>query len=547
MFVRSTICMSRFADAIFATAGTLLLATALTGPVVWAQGDNGTVEGVVRDAQKRPLAKVKISLDDQVEGRSTSTISDAAGHFRFNGVAASTYLVREKKSGYLDATEGPFVVKAGKTVSLNLQMADENGTARTKDALQGLAYSDEPKFTVAGVTDPSNVGGHGSNVTLPTKEALAKETAALAADGSKTSRAENAKEISGELPKVPTDDFVGNLKEGKELLQAGRGKDAVAYLERAAQLRPQDYDAAYFLALAYLKNGDAKRAEQLVRALLARQDRANLHALLAEAKEAEGQPVEAVKEYQRAAEMEPSEEHLFSWGAELLLHHADEPAAEVFAKGHRLYPTSIRILVGLGATAYAQDLNEQAARWLLQAIDLDPSDPRPYWFLGKVQEVAKSEPKEWAAAFERFAALQPDNARAHYYFAVALEKQKRGPQDFAAREAQLKKAIALDPQFGEAYLRWGMLQAERGEFAKAVELLQKAVQYTPLPDEAHLRLAQVYRQMGKPEKARKESELYNEVSEKKKEQLERERRELGQFVYTMQGEAAPGGNVAPKR
>jgi len=52
--------------------------------------------------------------------------------------------------------------------------------------------------------------------------------------------------------------------------------------------------------------------------------------------------------------------------------------------------------------------------------------------------------------------------------------------------------------------------------------------------------------MGEAEKARKESQLYKEVSEKKKEEMERERRELGQFVYTMQGESGPGGSVVPK-
>jgi tetratricopeptide (TPR) repeat protein len=175
----------------------------------------------------------------------------------------------------------------------------------------------------------------------------------------------------------------------------------------------------------------------------------------------------------------------------------------------------------------------------LQASELDPADPRPYWFLERVQEVAKSEPEEWVAAFEQFTALQAGDARAHYYYAVALEKRRRGAVDFAAREAQLKKTIELDPQFGDAYLRLGMLEAEKGEFTNAVESLQKAIQYTPLPDEAHLRLAQVYRQMGETEKAKGESELYNKISEKKKEQLERERRELGQFVYTMQGQAAP--------
>jgi len=38
--------------------------------------------------------------------------------------------------------------------------------------------------------------------------------------------------------------------------------------------------------------------------------------------------------------------------------------------------------------------------------------------------------------------------------------------------------------------------------------------------------------MGETEKARKESELYDEVAKKKKEKMERERRELGQFVVT---------------
>jgi tetratricopeptide (TPR) repeat protein len=316
------------------------------------------------------------------------------------------------------------------------------------------------------------------------------------------------------------------------LLQAGRAQQAIPYLERAAQLKPMDYGAAYSLAAAYQKSGDTKRADQAIQTLLARGERAELHALLAEVRESEGLPVDAVREYQRAAEMEPSEQNLFAWGAELLLHHAYAPASEVFAKGHRLYPNSARMLVALGSAAYAQDLNEQAARWLLQAIALEPADPRPYLFLGKLQEVAKSEPQAWLDAFQRFVQLRPDDAWAHYYFAVALQKIRRGEKDFAEREAELRKAIAIDSRFGEAYLKLGLLQEESGELAKAVASLQKAVEYTALPDEAHLRLAQVYRRMGETQKARKESQLYEEVAAKKKEKMDRERRELGEFVVT---------------
>ena len=494
--------------------------------------DGGVVEGVVRDAGKRPLPEVRVSLDDQVAGRTQDTLTDAAGRFRFAGVGASTYVVRLRKAGYLDVAEGPFTIGRGETKTLNLQLVEEKAAASGNSAAQPMEYSDEPRFTVARVTDPSNVGGHGSNVTLPTKEALARETAAMGPGASTGKDSAAAKDVSGELPAVATSDFAQNLKVGKELLQAGRAKQSIAYLEQAVKLKPMDYDAGYLLAAAYKKSGDAKRADRAAQTLLARGDRAELHALLAEIRESDGQPVEAVREHQRAAEMEPSEENLFAWGAELLLHHAYGPAYEVFAKGHRLYPKSLRILMGLGSAAYAQDLNEPAARWLLEAIALEPADARPYLFLGKVQEVAKSEPEEWVEAFRKFVALRPEEARAHYYYAVALEKERRGERDFAVREAELQKAIAIDARMGEAYLKLGLLQEEKGELVNSVASLQKAVEFTVLPDEAHLRLAQVYRRMGETEKARKESQLYEQVSEKKKEKMERERRELGEFVIT---------------
>jgi tetratricopeptide (TPR) repeat protein len=533
--------MAKFYFKSFRLTQGILCAWMLGAPLLHAQSGAGSVEGVVRDAKKRPVADVKVSLDDQVEGRTRDTQTDAAGHFRFTGVAASTYMLRARKPGYLDKTEGPFASNRGETKTLNLQLAAEKDAASGNNAAQAMEYSDEPQFTVAGVSDPSNVGGHGSNVTLPTKEALARDTASLGAGATRGKDAAAANDFAGELPKVAASDFAENLKVGKELLRAGRTKQAIAYLEQAAQLKPTDYDAGYSLALAYQKIGDSKRADQSVQTLLARGEHAELHALLAEVREGEGQPVEAVREYQRAAEMEPSEEHLFAWGAELLLHRAYAPASEVFAKGQRRYPKSVRMLVGLGAAAYGQDLNEQAARWLLEAIELEPSDARPYLFLGKVQEVAKSEPQEWVEAFQRFVTLRPADAMAHYYYAVALEKQRRGARDFAAREAQLQKAIAIDPRLGDAYLKLGLLYGEKWELGKAVASLQKAIEFTPLPDEAHLRLAQVYRRMGETEKARKESELYEEASKKKKEKMEKERRELGQFVFTLRSDSGPAG------
>src|ERR1700720_1129029 len=98
----------------------LLLCTRL----VHAQSGGSVVEGVVRDAGKRPLADVRVWLDDQLEGRTQGTQTDGAGHFRFGGVAASTYQLRLHKPGYLDRAEGPFATGREETKTLNLEMAE---------------------------------------------------------------------------------------------------------------------------------------------------------------------------------------------------------------------------------------------------------------------------------------------------------------------------------------------------------------------------------------------------------------------------------------
>jgi tetratricopeptide (TPR) repeat protein len=269
------------------------------------------------------------------------------------------------------------------------------------------------------------------------------------------------------------------------------------------------------------------------------EDSAEFHASLGDIAERQGHPLEAVREYQRAAEMEPSETNLFSWGAELLLHRALEPAAEVFMKGHRLFPGSVRMLVGLAVASYARGSYEQASEQLLQACDLNPTDPSPYFFLGKIQEAQKVEPTGWTERLKRFVNLQPENPLAYYYYAVGLTKESDKKENSETAESLLRKAIRLDNQFGDAYLQLGILYSERKNFPKAIAAYQKAIETTPLPDEAHFRLAEAYRQTGETLKARQEIEIYDRISKEKAKEADRDRHEIQQFVYTLRGRSAP--------
>jgi tetratricopeptide (TPR) repeat protein len=457
-----------------------LLCALLTMSAPWLQGQTGdkqslpVIEGRVHDCRDRPIVGAVVSLESADTGHTLASTTDSQGRFRFEAVSVGTYTVHTKLEGYLEGKEEPFVLhqREAKSIVLLLTKAQVTGTA--KDESRAFEFSDKPTFTVAGVTDTTALGGHGSGRVLPSSNTLVKDAVSL------------VRERTSQPNAAPRD--------------------------------PEHAGAS---------------SEASIRAKLAQEDNADLHAQLAELVESEGRPLEAVKEYQRAAEMQPSEPHLFAWGAELLLHRAFEPSIEVFAKGRRLYPHSSRILLGLGAARFAQGSKEEAGQIFLEACDLNPAEPTPYLFLGRLQATENIERPGWTDRMKRFVSLHPESAIAHYFYAVALTKQIRNQESFDVAETELKTALELDPHLGNAYLQLGILRSEREDFPGAITAFQKAVETTPLPDEAHYRLAQVYRRMGQADKAGKEIELFKQISEQKSKEAGRESREIQQFVYTL--------------
>src|ERR1700688_420821 len=426
-----------------------------------------TITGRVCDSENRAIENATVSLESDDHTHTFTFQSDSQGRYRFAEVPSGSYELRVNKSGYGIAKNGPFVLHARERKSIELRLPAEAAGASGGDNPAAVKFSDEIHFNVAGVSDPSNLGGHGSDTVLRTKETLAKETASL---------------------------------------------------NRDAAIQPNT-------------NSDTE-------------DVANNHARLAEAAESEGRPLDAVREYQEAAELRPNESHLFAWGADLLLHRAFEPAIEVFTKGHRLYPDSVRMLLGLSVATYDQGAMEQGKKLLLEACDLNPGNPDPYLFLGQLQEAEKIEPPGWTERFKRFTGVHPENAFAHYYYAVALGKQENSNQNLAVIESELKRAIEIHPQLGGAYLELGILDSQRKDYSEAISAFQKAIEITPLPAEAHYRLGQVYGHMGETEKANKEIELFKQISEQKKSDADRERHKIQQFVYTLRS-ASPSPSTQP--
>ena len=496
------------------------------------------LQGCVRDRREHPITGATVYLHSSSGWESVTARTDSEGSYHFPQLAPGSYRLEVRAPGYGAATFDHIELadKETKKVDVVLELKSSQPASSPVGPPE---FFDEPKFTVAGVTDPTSLGGHGSNASRGTSESLEKGIAVLGAESTASSRprvltAATEQALHEKAEREPGN-FEANHTLGQLLLEDGRPREAVSYLERATHLNPGNYENSYQLALAYAGAADYERARQTIQSLLAAHDRAELHHLLGSLDEKLNDPLAAVREYQRAAELEPSETNLFDWATELLIHRAAEPGVQVFTKGHRLFPHSVRMLAGLGVASYAQGAHEEAARRLCEASDLNPRDPTPYLLLGKMLGTESTESQEVAAHLERFARLEPENAQANFYYALSLWKRRTNPSENVDEVKRLlEKAISLDPKLSLAYLQLGIVHSENRDFGKAISAYQKALEINDDLEEAHYRLGQAYAQAGDNLKAQREIQRYKEISKQNANQAERERRKVRQFLYTLQ-------------
>jgi tetratricopeptide (TPR) repeat protein len=557
----------------------LLLAglMSLLMPPAWAQDSTlqqeAQVEGVVRDSAGKTVAGVSVLLlgEDQSEAE---TKTDASGAFVFPAVRAGKYTVKVEKSGSRDAIESSIDLVPGEKKHCDLvfrgageSSASSASTASASTASATIELDDRPNFIVADITDSTGSGGHGSETRMRTGDVLAKETLNLGSRESKgtspSSQTAAAGSASHEALGLESAlraavlqsprNFDANHELGEFYLYSEKYREAIPLLQTAYQMQPGNHNNAFELALAFKACGEFAQASEQVNRMLAgekelgKQDEADLRRVLGDVDEKLEDPLGAVREYERAAGLDASEQNYFAWGAELLLHRAVTPAVDVFGRGVRLHPDSARMLAGLGAALYTNGAVEEAAERVCAASDLiasdsrsgSPSDSAPYLFLGEMQE-ATSTPLPCAEQkLARFAHDQPDNAFANYYYALVLwkrERQSENPDTLRQVESLLQKSLAIDPKLDVAYLQLGNLYFARGAFQEALAAYQKAVLANPAGSEAHYRLGLTYKRIGEGAKAQHEFEEYKQLDKTETAAIERQRRELQQFIFILNGQ-----------
>ena len=330
------------------------------------------------------------------------------------------------------------------------------------------------------------------------------------------------------------EDFGTNHNLGEFYVQLGKLADARPFLERAQRINPSSYDNGYDLAMANFLTGHLTEARQGIQSLLEKKNTGELHDLLGQIEEKEGKFVAAASEFETAAHMDPSEDNLFDWGSELLLHRTYEPAIDVFQTATQRFPNSPRLMIGLGMALDLRGKYDEAVKALLTAADLDPSDARCYVFLSKAYDSSPNQAEAVIQRFRHYAELQPKNALAQYYYALSLWKGKRAGDtglNLHDVESLLQKSIALDEKLPDSHVQLGNLYADQHEYAKSIPEYLRALELNPNLSDAHYRLGTDYVHVGQKDQAQKEFDVYQKLRAQHLAEIDKERAEVQQFVY----------------
>jgi tetratricopeptide (TPR) repeat protein len=329
------------------------------------------------------------------------------------------------------------------------------------------------------------------------------------------------------------DDFAAQHELGEYYLRNHRLPDGIAYMEKALQLRPDDYATGYDLSLAYLDADQLPRAAQQLTGMIAHHETAEADNLLAEVDARSGNYSDAAVKYHRAAELDPSENNIFDLASFLLQHPRYEGfltnAATFFRYGVEKYPHSAKLMVGLGVTLYAQGQYDEAVRTLCAAVDLNPSDPRPYEFLSKVSKSSPALLPEIRSRLEGFVHLYPQNGAANYYYAMILWQRTDGKASPNEHEVEglLQKAIADDQKLYEAHFQLGVLYQDEQRNSDAINEFNRTLELRPDYNRAHYHLVLLYSRTHQKALADQHLAVLQQIKKEDEESDEREENPTG--------------------
>lgn len=360
---------------------------------------SGVITGKALDANQNPISGITIHLLDSGGQESAVTKTDADGAYRFS-VPRGQYTLRTEGETAVHAVK--IAVGAVAHLDLNVKQAE---------------FFDEPQFTVAGVTDNTYRGGHGSDTVLRSAEDLTKATVSLAPKGSA----------------------------GEDAERAGHPLEAVRELQRAAEADPSEVNL-FNWATELLNHRAPSAAMQVYEkgARLFPKSTRMMEGLAASEYQA-GNYENAAQWFFKATDLAPenTEPYLFLGRAKAREILASSGFRERMQRFAELKPTNAWANYFYGTALWTNGQAADARRCFEKAVELDSRMDAAYLALGIVL-AAQKQSQEAIAAYQKAIDLNPGLEEAHYRLSEEYRKignRQRAEQEIAVYQ-ELSKASA---------------------------------------------------------------------------------------------------------
>jgi tetratricopeptide (TPR) repeat protein len=315
--------------------------------------------------------------------------------------------------------------------------------------------------------------------------------------------------------------------------------EAVVDFAAASTLAPDRGDLLYDLALANFRGGHLDDALASAEHAKSVADSGSIESLIGDIQEKRGDPLAAVRGYQTAVTLEPSEErHHVALGLELLRHQTFDAALVVFNQASTLFPQSLRVKILLGLAYYFVDRSADASQALLDAAKMDPQDETVARYLGEITLQDSSTPNPAAIAQVcSFADEHRQNRTADAFCGGILLKVARDSGDFS-RQPEILRRLQHAAQIGS---REPLARCQLGKAFEWAELWSQArpeteacVRLDPGSPDGHYQLARIYRRLGLTALAEQQTSLQQAAALRQSQESARRTETVTKFLVLLE-------------
>lgn len=300
-----------------------------------------------------------------------------------------------------------------------------------------------------------------------------------------------------------------DLAYAHNLAAAGDYKEALTTLQLIKARSPNTPGLNHELGIAYYHLGDLANAIEALRQATADSgDDHEAQQLLGMSYFQLGRPAEAIPLLEKIKEVMPagSVDVAYVLGLCYLQTKDYEKARRSLAAMYGVAPESAAAYLVTARMLFRQGFDSAAEDHARKAAALDPRLPLVHFLLGEIA-LFKARLSQAREELQQEIQLNPGYAPAYDRLADAYLREG----ELNKPEALLKRSILLDPNSTGPYVLLGKLQLKLKDYPQAAIYLERAERMDPGNFITHHFLAEVYRNMGRPADAERESKTAEQL------------------------------------